>query len=140
MCQLGKWIVCIVLGVCALWDLKKKEIPLLLLVLMGFIIVLQIILEKPINWWGIFSGALIGMLCLFFSKCTREAIGYGDSWLILELGLYLGGICLLQVLFLASVMAGLLSLFYLWKKQWKRKATIPFIPFIALACGGVLFL
>ena len=132
--------ILILLIICALWDLKKKEIPILFLVLMGVIVLTNVLLKKQVDWWGTSSGMLVGVLCLLCSKYTKEAIGYGDSWLILELGIYLGGVQLLQVLMVASLIAGVVSLFCLWKRDWKRKTTLPFVPFLALAYSGVLLL
>lgn len=132
--------VLILMVICALWDLKKKEIPILLLISMGVVVLANVLLKEQVDWWGIFSGILVGAMCLLCSKCTREAFGYGDSWLILELGIYLGGIRLLQILLIASLIAGMVSLFCLWKRGWKRKTTLPFVPFLTSAYLGVLLL
>lgn len=51
------------------------------------------------------------MVFLLISKCTRESIGYGDSWLILLLGIQLGYLKAISVLFAASLLAGVASLF-----------------------------
>ena len=85
------------------------------------------------------GGIGIGILFFIVSKVTKEAIGYGDSWLILLLGLYLGASKVLQLLFAASLGAAVVSLFYLWKYHWKRNATLPFVPFLVLAYLGVMF-
>ena len=90
--------------------------------------------------WARVGGALIGVLFFLISKLTKEAIGYGDSWLILLLGIHLGALVALQVLFAASFAAGVCSLFYLWMKRWRKGATLPFVPFIAVAYLGVMFI
>jgi prepilin signal peptidase PulO-like enzyme (type II secretory pathway) len=74
----------------------------------------------------------------FISKFTKEAIGYGDSWLILILGIYLGSFEVLQVLFWATILAAIVALFLLCKKRCKRNITIPFVPYLAVAFLGVV--
>lgn len=127
------------LFLCAFLDLKSKRIPIVLLVLMNAVAAL---------FWlfcgeSIFSGcigALIGGLFLLISKFTREAIGYGDSYLMLIFGIYLGGLRVLQLLFIATFLSGMVSLVCLGVLKWKRKTTIPLVPFMAIAYVGVLCL
>ena len=55
------------------------------------------------------GGAAVGAGFLLLSKVTGEGIGYGDSWGILVLGLYLGLWKLLEVLAGTSAPSGRLS-------------------------------
>lgn len=43
------------------------------------------------------GGALMGAIFWLISKYTNQAIGYGDSWLLGNMGIYLGGISMLEV-------------------------------------------
>lgn len=88
-------------------------------------------------WIG---GAGIGILFFFISKYTREAIGYGDSWIILLLGIYLGLWDLLWLLSIAFTVTGVLAVFLLAFRKCSRKITIPFVPFLTLAYVGVMYL
>ena len=81
---------------------------------------------------------MVGLLLLLISKCTKEAIGYGDSLMILLLGMYLGGMRVLLVLFWASFLAGICSLFLLLGRKRKKKEALPFLPFLAVSYLGVL--
>lgn len=74
------------------------------------------------------GGAIGGIIFLFVSKCTKEALGYGDSIVLLILGLYLGIWDFLEVGFLAFVFSGIYGMICLWKKR--KSMTMPFIPFI----------
>ena len=84
------------------------------------------------------GGAGVGILFLLVSKVTREGFGYGDSWAILALGIYLGLWGVLDVLVGTFCFLAVAALVCLTAKKMSRKHTIPFIPFwrqdICLAC------
>jgi leader peptidase (prepilin peptidase)/N-methyltransferase len=86
------------------------------------------------------AGGLVGVLFLGISKLSKEAIGYGDSWLIGILGILMGAREMLAVLFIASLLAAAGSLIILWKKRWNKKAAIPFVPFVAVVYLGAILL
>ena len=90
--------------------------------------------------WMRMAGLALGGICFLFSYCTREALGYGDSWLILILGIYLGIGKALVLLTVAFLLAGLVCLVGLLWKRWQRQQTIAFIPFLTVAYVGVLLL
>lgn len=138
MCKVMNWVVLLPLIGCGVTDWKKKSIPLCLLVLLGMITTASAFLCHSISIWERALGVILGILLLLVSKCSHEAIGYGDSWIILFLGLYLGGMQTLQLLFWASAMAGVWSLFFLWRRKWNKQATLPFLPFLAISYIGVV--
>lgn len=86
------------------------------------------------------GGLMIGILFWVISKITKEAIGYGDSWVITLLGIYLGGKDLIRVLFTASFLAAIVSLILMWKQGWKREGNLPFVPFLTIGLMEVIFL
>ena len=118
------------------WDVKKREIPVILIGIIGVMIVPGMLKEGLM--WSKIGGTVIGGFFLVISRLTKEAIGYGDSWIILLLGIHLGIWDVLILLLWASVLAGVCSLFFLWLKKWKRTASIPFVPFIAIGYLGVI--
>ena len=140
MCKIADGIVFFVLAIGGIMDWKKKELPLWLLSGMSACIVIFAMCCKDTSLWHRLAGAALGVLFFLISKVTKEAIGYGDSWLILLLGIHMGISRALQVLFAASLLAALFALFYLWICKWKRNATLPFVPFLAIAYLGVMFL
>lgn len=140
MREIADWFVFLLLGLCGWSDWRKRTMPLLLLIVMSVAIVVLVLAYRTDALWDCAGGGFIGILFFMISKCTKEAIGYGDSWLILLLGIYLGAFVLLQVLFAASSAAGICSLFYLWKHRWKRSETIPFVPFLTFAYIGVILI
>lgn len=139
MCKIADWSVFILLVIAGVIDWKKREIPVWLLVLKSVIILFFALLCEDVSIWYRLSGGLLGAAFFLVSKFTKEAIGYGDSWLILLLGVHLGIFKVLQLLFAASLMAAVFAVFYLWKRKWKRSATLPFVPFLAIAYIGVIF-
>ena len=93
------------------------------------------------------GGAAVGAGFLLLSKVTGEGIGYGDSWGILVLGLYLGLWKLLEVLagtFLLLLAASLVVL-AADRMRGGAKRGIPFFPFLTggylmgLMMGGTLW-
>ena len=138
MYQIWDWVIFLLLAVCSIWDMKKREIPLLLCGLMAFFAIGASISSPRAGGGDILAGVAIGVVFLGISKISKEAIGYGDSLLLLVLGIYLGGKLLLFLLLYASVGAGISALFLLWKKGWSKKAGIAFVPFLMLAYLGVI--
>lgn len=139
MCKIADGVICILLIVAGVMDWRKKALPLWLLVGMSLIIPIFALWCKDTSLWQRVAGLCLGLAFFLISKVTKEAIGYGDSWLILLLGLHLGITGALQVLFAASLCAAIYALFYLWIRKWNRNATLPFVPFLAIAYLGVLF-
>lgn len=139
MCRIADGMVFILLGIAGVIDYKRKEIPIYLLTLMSMVILLFAICCQNINPWYRLAGAVFGGILFVVSKITKEAVGYGDSWMILLLGIHLGIFKALQVLFVASIFAAGFSLFFLWRHNWKRDSTLPFITFLSIAYIGVMF-
>ena len=140
MCEIVDWIMLLLLGICAWCDLRKKEIPLVMLLLMSAATLLFATVCPGALLWSRVGGGLIGILFFLISKATKQAIGYGDSWLILILGVHLGVSLVLQLLLLASMAAGLCSLVILFMRHWNKNVSIPFVPFMVIAYLGVMFL
>lgn len=73
---------------------------------------------------------LLGIGCLFWGKCTKEAVGYGDGILLCALGMFytLEELCLLCMI--ASLLAATIGLVCIIVFQKGRKYEIPFVPFL----------
>ena len=56
------------------------------------------------------------------------------------MGIYLGGISMLEVATTAFFLTGLVSLAGIVIKQWKKNVTGPFVPFLTAAYLGVIML
>ena len=119
-------------------DIKKREVPIQMLLAAAAGENLYHIMYREQDIWLLLGGATVGFLFLGISFITRESLGYGDSWGIVILGVYLGLWRLLEVLFGAFFLSGVISAVLLCKKKMSRKSTLPFYPF--LTCGYVLVL
>lgn len=81
---------------------------------------------------GIVAGMIPGMICLMLSRISREALGYGDSLLILATGISLGLMRCTELLIWAFLFSGLWALILLVCKRSSRKRELPFVPFLML--------
>lgn len=140
MWRMSDGIVMVFLLAAAVSDWKSKKISGILLTVMSVSIVILMCLGDGERAWEVVGGACIGAVLFLISMCTKEAIGYGDSWIVTLLGIYLGGKKLLELLMIAFLISGLYSLACLVKGGWKRGITIPFVPFLVIAYGVVMFL
>ena len=131
----------IVLGflcLCAVFDLKKKEIPLVL-------VIIGIIGGVGFNVWLISRGMLSmeemgisllpGISFVLVGWGTKDKIGYGDGLVLFITGLFVGfykcflGVCI--GLIFSAVFAVLLLIMH----KAKKDSRIPFIPFLAIGMG-----
>ena len=71
-------------------DVMFRKVPRELLILGGIGAVLYQCIFRDMDIWLLLGGAGVGCVFLLLSKVTEEGIGYGDSWGILVLGLYMG--------------------------------------------------
>ena len=138
-----KGTVLFFLGICAVYDTRKKEIPIVL-------VVMEIFAALGVNLWQIGKGTLTiaaagfsllpGIFFLLISFCTREKVGYGDGLLLIMTGLCIGfaqcflGLCIGLVL--SSVFV--LTLLVLHKAE--KNSEIPFVPFLTIGMGVSFFI
>ena len=76
------------------------------------------------------AGLFVGILFVGISKITKEDLGYGDSYLIVILGVYMGIWKLLLLLFISFSLAAVFSILLVVINQSNKKKAFPFIPFI----------
>ena len=118
-------------------DWKKKVISVRMLVGMTILASLKAMFFTE-TILEVVLGLGIGVGFLLISRLTQEQIGYGDSWLILILGMYVGSGKLITLLLVASFGAALFSFIFCMVHRWNRNFTIPFVPFLAAAYVGVM--
>lgn len=140
MCKVGNIIIGLMLLLCSYSDCKKKTISLQMIIMMGVAVFCVAFTGSNPNFFSRIAGAFIGILLLLAGKLTGESIGYGDAWIVLLLGIQMGVVRVLTVLFWAALLAGMCSLFLLWKCGWRRTATLPFIPFLTVGYVGVMLI
>lgn len=77
-------------------------------------------------------GFLIGAIILVIAILTKGKIGYGDGILVLALSMHLKVWQLVEVLVIAELAAGVVSLLLLGFWHKKKDYEIPFVPFVFL--------
>ena len=112
-------------------DIYFRKIPTDILVMATISAVIYQIIERNMDLWLIAGGAGMGMLFFLFSKITREGFGYGDSWAIFILGIYLGLWNLVEVLVGAFFLVFVVSVVGLTVRKMSRRYKLPFFPFLA---------
>lgn len=140
MCEVENWTMLLALMTVSISDIRKKEIPVVSLILMSVSLLILRIFVLNTTWEATSGGIVVGVLFFAISRLTREAIGYGDSWVILFLGICLGGVVTIQILFWASFMTSVFSIIKCIRHGWNRKQTLPFLPFLTVAYIGVVML
>lgn len=131
MWSVSQWMVAGILVSLSVVDIHYRRIPVDMLVLMNAAVVLYQILVRRESILLVAGGAGVGVLFFLISRVTREGIGYGDSWAILILGIYLGLWGILEILAVTFLLLTVAAVFCLARKRMSRKKTIPFYPFLA---------
>lgn len=120
----------IVLFILAFIDIRRREIPVSILIAANISVLIYYFINKEMNIYLIIGGAGVGFFFLGISKVTREGIGWGDSWGILILGMYLGLWKLLIVLTAAFFFLAVFAAAMLYRKKMSRRCRLPFFPFL----------
>lgn len=138
MCEISDGVVLAFLIIASLFDWRTKMLPNYLLVCMSVLVVFLRVVAVSDGWLLMLGGVGIGLIFWFISRATKEAIGYGDSWLILLLGVYLGGVRLSELLMVAFFVAGLFALGILSRRKCRKGVSIPLVPFLTIGFAGVM--
>lgn len=121
-----------------IYDLIKRKVFSIYLIGGTAFAVLYQIFNCRKNWHICICGAVIGVGFLLLSKFTDEQIGYGDSWMILNLGIYFG---IWKLIFLLGIVFGASFIFScagLACGKLNRHTRIPFYPFLMIGYIGVM--
>ncbi len=140
MCRIAELVTGLFLIIAAYKDWRTKRVSCVLLAVMFLAILGMRFFMVEEGVLSTIGGIAIGAVFLALSKCTKESIGYGDSFLIFSLGIFLGGRKVLETVFVAMLFSCVFSIIYSIRHGWRGKHTIPFIPFLAAAYIGVVLL
>lgn len=130
------------LAVCAVCDGIWKRIPIAV-VWMGMLTAVLLRLEGAMgeaSWLAAGLSLAPGVMFWLLSFLSEEKVGYGDGWVLLMIGLFLGaGRCFL--ILLTGLMAeSFVVLLLLAFRKVHRDRQVPFIPFLLLGMGVVVCL
>ena len=84
------------------------------------------------------SGMIPGMILMGTAFVTRDKLGYGDGILYLGIGLLVGLYLTLVILFVSLLLAGTTGMILMAFGKLRFKDSLPFGPFTAVACLGVI--
>lgn len=124
------------LGIGTYFDVKSRELPWSFL---GGFCILGIFLNiiwKYQTLEMIFGGVLLAGVFLLIGKFSKEALGYGDGFSVLVLGILNGWKETVELLFVALLIS---SVYGIWKMLChgaKAEDAMPFFPFLLLAKMG----
>lgn len=131
-------ILLLLLGLCALEDIKRKEVTVTYILLFGILGVVLHLFYPNCSIYSILWGLLLGLGIMALSLFSRGSIGMGDGILLTVTGVYLGGYGNLELFLLGLFLAGIWSLGLLVLKKKKRKERIAFVPFLLAAYAFML--
>lgn len=109
-------------------DLREKKINVLYIFSIALGGAACNILWFDMPFTEILIGVGCGLLFLLVSYFTKEKIGYGDSFLIMALGLMCGGTLTLVSVVAALLLSGILGLILLFIRRIGRKTELAFAP------------
>ena len=121
-------------------DIRIHKVPIKLLIFSNVAALMHHLMIREINLWVMLGGIGVGAVFLLISKVTREEVGYGDSWGILIMGIYLGLWKTLEVLSVAFLLLGITAGIVLCTKKMSRKCALPFFPFLTGGYVVILFM
>ena len=122
----------------AYFDIKKRELPGEYLIAGTAHALISQVFWGGQAWyvWGL--GLLTGMIFMVLSNYTNEGIGYADSMMIMNLGIFYGVWTVLILLAIAFTLAALTAVAGSMLGKCNRNTKLPFIPFLAAGYLGVM--
>lgn len=135
-------IFIIFLCTCTVFDIRKKEIPIHL-ILIGLIssfgVIMWQIFEGTVSVTGVGVSFLPGLFFLLISFFTKEKIGYGDGLILIISGLILGFYQCFLGLCISLICSSVFALLLLVLHKVKRDSKLAFVPFLTIGIGVSFF-
>lgn len=122
----------IFLGICTYIDLKRKYVNIYICLIFSIAGVMYKCIFENSTLLSLLVAIIPGIFLMLVSIISKESIGKGDAIVIGTIGLYIGGINAVIVLFsgvIASCITGIIYIVIMKKEKGYR---LPFVPFLAL--------
>lgn len=132
-----EFVLFLFLAVCAVFDGLYRQIPLIV-VWLGMFAAVCLQICGVMGETGIFMTAVSlvpGVVFFLLSFLTGEKVGYGDGWVLLMIGLFLGVYRCFLILFVGLLAESAVAMVLLAFKKIRRDKEIPFSPFLLLGMG-----
>jgi len=136
--MMGEAVFLVLLAMGAFWDVRYRRIPVVYMALFTTVVILYQIIWFRQMWMLWVLGMSVGVCFLMLSRLSGEGIGYGDSWMILNLGILLGIWRVLAALAGAFFLSVAVAFIGVKRGKWGRKTRIPFFPFLLAGYVGTL--
>ena len=131
-----EWTICLIfMTICVITDIRKKEIPVIVVALSGGCALLYTIILGENERSEILYSLLPGACLLFLGLCTKESIGYGDGLAAMAVGMWIGWKGCIIAMISGFLLSSICALALLICKKVRGKSRIPFLPFLAVGLG-----
>lgn len=119
------------LGINAIYDLYRKEILFVPTVFYG-LFGAAFSLVSGGNWESLLMNCMPGFLLLGISLLTGGKLGLGDAWILFAMGLCLGFLDTMTILWIAVLLLCVFSLALLACGKYSEgdRVTLPMVPFL----------
>ena len=137
MLQISRVIMFGYLAALSVIDWRFRRLPQPFLIMGSFLAVGLTIMTGNAFWKQCLAVFIVGVVFVGVSMITREALGYGDSWVLCILGIYLGVGKLMEVLATVWSLLLIAAVVAFVKSRKSGKFTFPFIPFLLTGYLGM---
>ena len=130
------------LGICAVCDGIERTIPLAV-VWLGIITAVLLRIEGLAGdgtWQTAILSVIPGAAFWMLSFITGERVGYGDGWMLLMIGLFMGLWECFLILITALMSCSIVVLVLLAAGKVSKNYQLPFAPFLLFGMGVVVCL
>lgn len=121
-------------------DMRKKEIRVFYIIIMGLVALGGCFVRQNHSWYGALGGFLIGLCLIGISLISKEQIGKGDGMVIAALGILCGVRNTLGMVCFASLFMLIPAFVVMILKKGGKKTRLPFLPALFLGYIILFFL
>ena len=130
------------LGICAVCDSIEKKVPLAV-VWLGIIAAVLLRIQGSVGngtWQAAALSVIPGAAFWILGFISGEKVGYGDGWMLVMIGLFVGIWKCFLILMAALILGSTVILVLLVSGRATRDYQVPFAPFLLLGMGVVVCL